>query len=194
MDRTPALLLALLVVLGGCAALPADPARDQPGSGPTTAGTPADGVRASVVAVVDGDTLDVRFANGTRDTVRLLGVDVPETHVENDPAEFEGVPETAAGRACLERAGENATRFVTEQVLGERVTLRGDPLADHRGRYGRLLAMVVHDGRTLNYALVARGHARVYDSQFSAAERFYAAEARARANATGLWACATRTG
>jgi len=41
--------------------------------------------------------MEVRFEDGEEDTIRLLGVDTPETFTENDPAEFEGIPETTAG-------------------------------------------------------------------------------------------------
>ena len=182
--------VALLCLVSGCAGLPVESPGDGGGTDETGA---ADGatLSVSVVTVVDGDTVEVRYENGTTDTVRLLGVDTPETHVENDPAEFEGVHNTTAGRDCLREAGHDATRFLTERTLGEDVTLRLDPQADRRGYYGRLLAYVVRDGENLNYALVATGHARVYDSTFAESERFYAAEDTARANATGLWSCAT---
>jgi micrococcal nuclease len=33
---------------------------------------------AGVVRVIDGDTVDVRFDNGTRERLRLIGMDSPE--------------------------------------------------------------------------------------------------------------------
>jgi len=145
--------------------------------------------RVTVTTVVDGDTVRVRFANGTTDTVRLLGVDTPETQSENDPGEFEGVPDTAAGRDCLRALGHDATRLATRTLLGEEVRLRLDPQSDGRGYYGRLLAYVVVDESSFNHRLVADGYARVYDSEFSESDRFYAAESRAQDNATGVWTC-----
>jgi endonuclease YncB( thermonuclease family) len=35
--------------------------------------------RARVIDVVDGDTIVVAFADGSTDTIRLLGVDTPKT-------------------------------------------------------------------------------------------------------------------
>ncbi|MFB6110891.1 MAG: thermonuclease family protein [Halodesulfurarchaeum sp.] len=174
------LALILLVPLAGC------------GTGPTGAireATTPQSVDATVVEVIDGDTIDVRYPDGETDRVRLLGVDTPEVHAATDPAEFEGVPDTAAGEACLERAGRTASQYLTERINGSEITLRFDALADRRGSYGRLLAYVVHGGTNLNAALVATGHARVYDSAFQAAPRFYAAESRARRNRSGLWRC-----
>jgi len=192
MDRALA-VVSLLVFLSGCAGLGAGPpatdtvgptAVDRPGSTDADLGAPA-----TVVDVVDGDTLDVRYRDGTTDTIRLLGVDTPEVHVENDPPEFEGVPDTAAGADCLREGGEAAGAAVRGRVAGERVRVVVDGTADRRDPYERLLAYVVHEGEDLNYWLVASGYARVYDTTFARADRYYGAEADAQAAGAGLWSC-----
>lgn len=171
--------LGVLVVLSGCAGLPlADQLTGPP-----------DSRNATVVEVVDGDTIDVRFADGTEDRVRLLGVDTPEVHVEPQPDEYEGVPSTEAGEQCLRDAGDAASAAVDERLSGAAVRLEFDPLSDRRGGYDRLLAYVIHDDTNVNYWLVETGHARVYDSEFTAADRFYDAEARARDARLGVWNC-----
>ncbi|WP_435161130.1 thermonuclease family protein [Halorubrum sp. SY-15] len=168
---------------------------DVDGSIPTASDTTAPADRqATVVDVVDGDTVDVRFTDGSFDTVRLLGVDAPETRGETYPAEFEGVADDAAGRQCLAESGAAATAFVERAVEDETVTLRFDALAPTRGDYDRLLAYVVVDGASLNRRLVAAGHARVYDSTFERTEAFYAAETEARAASAGLWSCRRTVG
>jgi micrococcal nuclease len=150
----------------------------------------ADRYNATVVSVVDGDTVDVRMADGSTDTVRLLGVDTPEVHVATDPAEFEGVPNTSAGRACLRAVGENATRFTTQLVDNRAVTLAVDPEADRRGGYDRLLAYVYRGETHLNERLLEEGYARVYVTEFTQLERFRDAAAAARAADRGVWRCA----
>ena len=180
-------VVVLLLLLAGCSAtLPASP----DGADAETSVPDAD-VTATVTRVVDGDTLKIEFANGTEDTVRLLGVDTPEVHAENTPDEFEGVPETEAGRECLRRWGERASAFAKDQLTGETVGLAFDANEGTRGYYGRLLAYVSHDGEPFNYRLVADGYGRVYDSQFERRDRFYDAEATAQEQGTGLWECAT---
>lgn len=153
---------------------------------------PADERTATVVEVIDGDTVDVRFADGSEDRVRLLGVDTPEVHADTTPGEFEGVPDTAPGRACLREWGERASAFATDRLAGESVVVALDSEADRRGGYGRLLASVTVDGRdrSFNRALLDGGYARHYDTEFTQRDAFAAAERRARENATGLWACA----
>ena len=144
---------------------------------------------ATVVEVIDGDTIDVRLANGTIERVRLLGIDTPETHVEVQPDEYEGVPDTDEGRACLLDAGETASEIVENRLASERVTLFLDPEGDTRGSYGRLLAIVVHDNRSINYQLVRGGYARLYDTVFTMRDEYAAGERIARDNNRGLWTC-----
>ncbi|WP_249038853.1 thermonuclease family protein [Haloterrigena salifodinae] len=143
----------------------------------------------AVTNVVDGDTIDIEYQNGSTDTVRLLGVDTPETYGSVSPGEFEGVPDTQAGRECLQAAGEDASAYATNQLAGQTVTLQFDSQADRRGDYGRLLAYVQVDGSNFNYDLVERGHARVYDSTFSQSDSFYSAESEAQSAERNAWSC-----
>ncbi|MFB6072828.1 MAG: thermonuclease family protein [Halobacterium sp.] len=193
-----ALVVVALVAVAGCTVSIGGLQPDtQPASTTRADGTPADGRpagrerSATVVHVVDGDTVDVRFADGTEQRVRLLGVDTPEVSGDVAPWEFEGVPDTDAGRACLRRWGERASQYASDRLAGAEVTVTTDPVADERGSYGRLLAYVTTDGDSFNRELLARGYARLYDSPFSRLEEFTATERRARRNDTGLWACAS---
>ena len=82
----------------------------------------------AVVDVVDGDTIDVARGD-TTDTVRLLGIDTPETHHPTKPVECFG-PEAAA--------------YTDSHLRGRAVQLEGD--VEARDRYGRRLAYVILDG------------------------------------------------
>lgn len=177
--RKPLLSVALVLALAGCAGVVTD---DPPRT--------TERSDATVVDVVDGDTVEVEYPNGTRETVRLLGVDTPEVRAENDPGEFEGVPDTEAGRTCLRDWGYRASEFARTELAGESVTLVVDPASDRRGGYDRLLAYVDYDGGRFNERLVERGYARLYDATFADRDRYAAAEERARESGTGLWECA----
>ena len=177
--RLALLVTVLLVTASGCAGLEL---------GASPAGT-SDNV--TVIGIVDGDTIDVRYENGSSERVRLLGVDTPEVHVETDPEEFEGVPNTTAGRDCLRSVGQEASSFVRERIGDADVRLEGDPTADRRGSYGRLLAYVYYDAddENLNYRLVADGYARVYETEFTERERFDEAQGAAKEAGIGVWRC-----
>ncbi len=145
----------------------------------------------TITRIVDGDTVKFEYKNGTQDTGRLLGVDTPEVHTDNDPTEFEGVPDDDTGSSCLRDWGHKASEFADTELAGKRVTITLDTNEGPRGYYGRLLIYIREgDGTLFNYQPVKQGYARVYDSQFTKRERFYAAESAAQKNGLGLWECA----
>jgi micrococcal nuclease len=85
----------------------------------------------TVVRVVDGDTIVVRLPTGN-ETVRLVGIDTPETVKPNTPVECFG-PEASAR---------------TKRLLPADTEIRLERDVEARDRYGRLLAYVlVPDGR-----------------------------------------------
>lgn len=157
---------------------------------PEPARGPARGTEwtVTVTRVVDGDTVEVRFPNGETDTLRLLGVDTPETSLGKvSPGEYEDVPDTTSGRDWLYKWGQRASQFATDELDGEQVRIEVDPQADRRGSYGRLLVYVYVDGENFNERLLSEGYARMYDSSFSERSRFADREEEARRNDVGLW-------
>ena len=150
--------------------------------------------QVTVVEVVDGDTMDIRYQNGETDTVRLLGVDTPEVHTGTDPAEWEGIPETEAGRSHLRDWGHKASEFArTELEAGEEIRIVVDEQADRRGGYDRLLVYLYDDGALFNRQLIDQGYARLYDTTFSKHDSFAEAEATARENSVGAWGFSEQT-
>ena len=126
----------------------------------------------TVTRVVDGDTIRVRRSSASEeDTVRLLGIDAPET--ADPPAHWGG--EAAARLEAL--------------VEGKPVTLRLDA-TQTRDKYRRLLAYVhVGDAENVNLALVRDGHAyahRMFPHPLR--RQFEQAEDEARGKGRGLWA------
>jgi micrococcal nuclease len=128
-----------------------------------------------VIGVVDGDTIDVRIG-GSRERVRVLGIDTPE-----------------AG-ACF---AQQATRETRRLALGQAVELHGDPSQPTRDRFGRRLAYVVlPDGRDLGFQLIAGGLARsfVVGEPFERLETYRRAEIFGRRRAPSIWRCAAASG
>jgi micrococcal nuclease len=112
--------------------------------------------------VIDGDTIVVSI-NGTKETVRLIGVDTPETV---DP------------RSPVEPGGPEASAFTKKMVEGQMVRLEYDK--QRRGKYGRLLAYVyLQDGTMLNTEIIRQGYGRAYlKYPFSMKETFRDIEGR----------------
>jgi micrococcal nuclease len=137
--------------------------------GRATAGTT---YRATVVDTIDGDTIVVQFTDGARETVRLLGVDTPETHHPRKPVQ------------CY---GPEASAYTQARLLGRQITLERD--AELRDKYGRMLAYVIFDGARYNDELLRLGYARllVIAPNGSHARTMLAEELDAQHARRGLW-------
>ena len=129
-----------------------------------------------VLSVVDGDTIKIEYKGGS-ETVRLIGVDTPETVNPNWP---------------LEVFAKEASAFTTNLLVGETVYLRFGNEA--RGKYDRLLAYVFRapDGLFVNLEIVRQGYGNAYIKYpFKHMELFRHYEARARDSRKGLWGVAS---
>jgi micrococcal nuclease len=128
-------------------------------------------VRAFVVRVVDGDTIEARIGERIED-VRYIGVDTPETVKPDTPVQ------------CF---GPRASAF--NHRLVERRRVRIDLGVERRDIYGRLLAYVHLGGRFVNAMLVRKGLARSLtippNDRF--APLFRRLELRAARAGKGLW-------
>jgi micrococcal nuclease len=127
---------------------------------------------ARVVEVIDGDTVVVEFADHSTDTVRLLGIDTPETK------------HPVKGVECF---GPEASAFTTEHLLGRVVRLESDVV--RRDVYDRRLAYVTVRDSRFNDVLVSRGYARflVIPPNDLHARDLLVEELDARRHRRGLW-------
>ena len=106
-------------------------------------------LKAKVIRVLDGDTIDVHFilpfGIAVRKRVRLFGINTPETRTR-DPIE------KAKGYAAKDR--------LVELIEGGRGCLDIEYHGD--GKFGRPLVELYIDGENLNDILVSEGHAIPY--------------------------------
>jgi micrococcal nuclease len=122
---------------------------------------------------VDGDTFVVRVG-GREESVRLIGIDTPESVSRDRPVECFGPEATARTRELL--------------PLGTGVRLERD--VEARDAYGRLLAYVTRDdGLFVNLALVEEGYAEAsaFRPNVAHQDELDRAEDAARADQRGLW-------
>ena len=131
---------------------------------------------AEVSAVFDGDTIVV-VLGGREVTIRLIGVDTPETGRPDTPVQFYG-PE--------------ASDFTARTLLGKQVWLEYEAPGRPGGAtdtYGRTLAYIITgDGTNFNLELVRLGYGRAYTKYpFHYQRAFEKAEKAARKAGVGMW-------
>lgn len=136
----------------------------------------SDDTEYRVLSVVDGDTIKIEY-KGRSETVRLIGIDTPETVNPSWP---------------LEIYAKEASAFTKNLLVGETVYLRFD--IETRGKYDRLLAYIFRapDGLFVNLEIVRQGYGNAYlKYPFKYKELFRRYESRARESKKGLWGAAS---
>lgn len=123
--------------------------------------------------VVDGDTIELRIGD-RNETVRLLGIDTPETVHPDEPVECFG-PEASAR---------------TKELLPRGTTVRIERDIEARDHFGRLLLYVFIDDHMINEMLLHEGLARPLsiEPNTTHAAKFKRAADEARTANAGLWA------
>lgn len=133
-----------------------------------------------VVDVVDGDTIKVNL-NGKTETIRIIGLDTPETQDPRKPVQ------------CF---GLEASNRAKEMLAGKKVQLVPDPTQDTRDKYGRLLVYVEVDGIDYGLWMIANGYAHeyTYEVPYQRQAEYKAAYREAREKGLGFWAADTCSG
>jgi endonuclease YncB( thermonuclease family) len=139
-------------------------------------------IGATVVRVVDGDTLVAETADGTKLRVRLLGIDAPEIERMDRRSGLVSKPG--------QRFGREAKAFLEKMVLGTTVKLE----IHGTDRYRRLLVIVFAPPTFVNFELVRAGLAEYYKGQTPPFYQsvLYDAEQESRAQRRGMWSLGER--
>jgi len=135
----------------------------------------------SVKEVVDGDTIKISM-NGKVETLRLIGMDTPETVDPRKPVQ------------CF---GKEASNKAKELLSGKRVRIEMDPTQGERDKYNRLLAYVYRDdGLFYNKSMIEQGYAHeyTYNAPYKYQAEFKTAQKTAQIAQLGLWSPATCNG
>lgn len=122
----------------------------------------------TVISITDGDTLTVALADGQTDTVRLIGINTPES---------------------AECFADEATAVLTALAPpGSQIAMTVD-ISD-RDQFDRLLRYLWVGRMSVNEELVRRGAAiaRRYPPDTAIADRFEDAQSSAQSAELGLWA------
>jgi endonuclease YncB( thermonuclease family) len=127
----------------------------------------------TVTRFIDGDTIAVDM-NGKTETVRMIGIDTPETHKPN---------------AAVQCYGPAASAYIKNLVGTNNVRLQADEKSTNRDRYERLLRYVyLPDGKLVALELIKNGYGFAYTQfPFTKSDEFVAAQDQARTQVKGLW-------
>ena len=145
------------------------------------ASTPLQYSYYSVVEVVDGDTIKINIS-GTKTTLRLIGIDTPETKDPRKPVQ------------CF---GQEASNKAKELLSSKKVRIEKDSTQGEIDKYGRMLAYVYRDdGLFYNKYMIEHGYAHeyTYNIPYKYQVEFKVAEKYARENQLGLWSPTTCNG
>lgn len=142
--------------------------------GVKTESEPTNTTKATVVKVVDGDTLSVSI-NGEKHTIRIIGIDTPETVDPRKPIQCFGV--AASNRA-------------KELLSSQTINLETDPTQGTTDKYGRLLRFVWLNGQDYGLETIRQGYAHeyTYDVPYKYQTEYKKAQKDAMTAKRGLWA------
>lgn len=135
----------------------------------------------AVTDIVDGDTIKIN-KGGSIETLRLIGLDTPETIDPRKPVQ------------CF---GKEASNKAKELLSGRKVRIEMDPSQGTLDKYGRTLAYVYRDdGLFYNKHMIEQGYAHeyTYNTPYKYQVEFKAAQKTAQANQAGLWSPSTCNG
>ena len=182
------LVLCLVLLLSSCGGHRVDLGRQSPA---TAADEPGGYEIAEVTRVVDGDTVEVRITErsdgpgaglaeiGETYSVRLIGIDTPESVKPGSPVECFGKEASSATNALLD---------------GQTVTLVKD--VEETDSYDRLLRYVYLGEEMANARLVLNGYASAYTypPNVRHSRLLIKLQRDARDNNRGLWSRETCSG
>lgn len=136
-----------------------------------------------VLKVIDGDTVNLNI-NNKKETIRLIGINSPETQDPRKPVE------------CF---GKEASLKAKEVLTNKRVRVESDPTQGDKDKYNRLLRYIyLEDGTSFNKLMIEEGYAfeYTYNIPYKYQTEFKKAQKDAELNKKGLWgdgACITPT-
>ncbi len=130
---------------------------------------------ARIIRVVDGDTVSVEI-EGKNETIRIIGINTPETVDPRKPVECFGQEASARAQALL----DNQT-----------VTLEADATQGERDKYDRLLRYVfLSNGSDFGKRMISDGYAYeyTYSTPYKYQQDYKTSQSEAENAKRGLWA------
>lgn len=131
-------------------------------------------IPVELVRVIDGDTIRIMY-EGKERKVRYLLIDTPETDEEDSEKNQPYAEEAMQRNYEILKSGKLEIEF---------------DVGDQEDKYGRLLAYIYVDGKSVQEQLLEEGLARVaylYEPNTRDEDLFKKAEAKAKKEGLGIW-------
>jgi micrococcal nuclease len=127
-----------------------------------------------VQSVIDGDTIKIIY-NGAVTSVRLIGVNTPETV---DP------------RSTVECFGIEASNYLKQKIGGKNIRIAADTTQTDRDKYNRLLRYIYLDGEDIGQSIIYNGYGYeyTYNIPYAHQNTYKSAQSDAEKQNRGLWA------
>ncbi len=141
-------------------------------------------ITARIIRVVDGDTVSLEI-EGKNETIRIIGINTPETADPRKPVE------------CF---GQEASARAQSLLVNQSVTLEADATQGERDKYDRLLRYVfLPDGSDFGKQMISEGYAYeyTYSTPYKYQQDYKTSQSEAETAKRGLWAdgaCSNATG
>jgi endonuclease YncB( thermonuclease family) len=144
---------------------------------PSFAHEPIRTITGKVTKVSDGDTIHVTTPKNTKLTVRLYGIDAPETPKINQ--------RTGHVNKQGQPFGEKSWKAIEGKIMRKAVRLDIIEI----DRYKRMVGMIWIGNRNINLEMVQEGYAEAYLEYLKEPfkSRFLSAEREARLEKRGIW-------
>ena len=136
---------------------------------------------------MDGDTLKAKNGVQQEESIRLIGIDTPESKA-NKKAKKDAERSNSDVKTITAMGKESAKFTATLVKPGDEIRIEFD--VRPRDRYGRLLGYVyLSSGKMLNEEIIKAGYASVltYPPNVKFQESFLNAYKKAREDKKGLW-------
>ncbi len=127
-----------------------------------------------ILSVIDGDTVQLQI-DGQQETIRVLGIDTPETE------------HSSRGAECY---GAEASAYAQELLADTSVHIQTDSSQDMRDKYDRVLAYIqMEDGTDFGEVMITQGYAEEFTfiKPYQNQKVYRDAEKSARFEKVGQW-------
>lgn len=154
---------------------------------PTDAPVSGSNHTVTVYDVMDGgDVIIVAFGNGSQRSVKLHGVEAPETSTSEITPDAFDMPATDQARNWLYRWGHNAREYGKEQLDDEQVKI---VVHGHTATGTPTVYLYYGNAQTTLYntKLLENGYAHATDTAHPLSDEFIDTETAAREDTKGLW-------